>query len=136
MKLLASLTAALLVTTGTAFAARPASLAGTTWNLQVNQEVETLAITTQGGPGAPGAANCRIINGIIRNVAPIRGFYCPSTGKIFFVHTNVSTGAPVRVFSGYVSDEAIGMPLYLGGIVSVVNAAFGDLGEYNFASLQ
>lgn len=134
MKLLTAFTAAaLLVATGTAFAARPATLAGTTWNLQVNQEVETLVITTQGGPGAPGAANCRVINGTIRDVAPIRGYYCPSTGKVFFVHTNVSTGAPVRVFSGFVSDEAIGLPLRLSGTVSVVNAAFGDLGEYNFA---
>lgn len=39
-----------------ASAARPENIAGTTWTMQVNRDVEQLIITTQGGPGAPGAA--------------------------------------------------------------------------------
>src|SRR5262245_13103723 len=45
--------AATFLAAGTASAARPTSLANTTWTLQTNQEVITLVITTQGGPGAP-----------------------------------------------------------------------------------
>ncbi|MDH4065626.1 MAG: hypothetical protein OEW19_14610 [Acidobacteriota bacterium] len=127
---------ATLLAAGTASAARPANLARTTWLLQVNGDTETFAITTQGGPGAPGAAECRIINGEIRSVADIRGWYCPSTGRIHFVHKNLDSGAAVRVFTGNVSDETPGQPLHMAGTMTILNSAFGDLGEYNFSATQ
>ncbi len=137
MKSMVSFTlAAILAGTGQAFAERPANIANTTWTIQVNRDAEPLVIDTQGGAGAPGAANCRAITGIIRGVAPIRGHYCPSTGRISFVHTNVSSGGVMRVFSGYVSDDEIGLPLYIAGTVTIFNAVFGDLGEYNFSAAQ
>ena len=125
--------AATLLVAGTASAARPASVANTVWTLQTNQEATTLVITTQGGPGAPGAATCRTINGDIGNVAHIRGWYCPSTGRIHFVHRNLDTGNAVRVFTGNVSDVVAGQPLFVSGTMTVLISAFGDLGEYNFA---
>jgi hypothetical protein len=137
MKVLFSLTlAAVLAAATTLSAARPANLAGTSWLVQVNGSTEVLNITTQGGPGAPGAANCRVINGDIRSVADIRGWYCPATGRVFFVHKNADSGLAVRVFSGHVSDEVLGQPLHMAGTVAIVNSAFGDLGEYNFSATQ
>lgn len=126
--------AATFLVAGTASAARPANIANTTWTLQTNQEVVTLLITTQGGPGAPGAATCRTINGDIGNVAHIRGWYCPVTGRIHFVHRNLGSGDAVRIFTGNISDVVTGQPLFMGGTMTVLISAFGDLGEYNFAA--
>jgi hypothetical protein len=128
--------AGIIIAAGTAWAARPANLARTSWVVQVNGDTEVLNITAQGGPGAPGAATCQSIRGDIRTVADIRGWYCPSTGRVFFVHSNVDSGVAVRIFSGHVSDVAEGRPLHMAGTVAVVNSAFGDLGEYNFSATQ
>jgi hypothetical protein len=125
-----------LLAAGPASAERPANLAGTTWTLQTNQEPTQLVITSQGGPGAPGAQTCRHINGDIGNVARIRGWYCPATGRIHFVHRNADSGVAVRVFTGNVSDILSGQPLHMAGTMTVLAAAFGDLGEYNFSATQ
>ena len=53
--------AAVCLAAGSVSAARPANVARTTWTLQVNRETSVLTIDTQGGPGAPGALNCRTI---------------------------------------------------------------------------
>ena len=76
------------------------------------------------------------INGDIGNVAHIRGWYCPSTGRIHFVHRNLDSGDAVRVFTGNVSDAVAGQPLFMGGTMTVLISAFGDLGEYNFAGTK
>jgi hypothetical protein len=128
--------AAAVLAVGTAAAARPANLANTTWTLQVNGSEEQLVITTQGGPGAPGAATCRHINGEIGNVADIRGWYCPSTGRVHFVHRNADSKVAVRVFTGNVSDIVEGEPLHMAGTMTVLASVFGDLGEYNFSAVQ
>jgi hypothetical protein len=131
--------AAALIAAGTASAERPASLAGTTWTMQNNRDVEQLVITTQGGPGAPGAANCRGINGHFNITSPlvlIRGWYCPSTGRIHFVHKNLDNGDAVRIFTGNVSDDVLGQTLYMAGTMTVLISAFGDLGEYNFSATR
>ena len=127
---------ATLLAAGTASAERPANLAGTTWTLQTNQDPVQLVITTQGGPGAPGAETCRHINGDIGNVAHIRGWYCPATGRIHFVHRNADSGNAVRIFTGNVSDEVSGQTLHMAGTMTVLAVAFGDLGEYNFSATQ
>lgn len=127
---------ALFVLAGSASAERPANLGGTTWTLQTNRDAVQLVITSQAGPGAPGAETCRHINGDIGNVAHIQGWYCPSTGRIHFVHKNLGSGNAVRVFTGNVSDDVIGQPLYMSGTMTVLAIAFGDLGEYNFAATR
>ncbi len=134
--ILGALATALLSVAGTASAERPANIANTIWTLQTNRDAVQLVITTQGGPGAPGAATCRNINGDIGNVAHIRGWYCPASGRIHFVHRNLDSGDAVRVFSGNVSDEVPGMPLYMAGTMTVLFSAFGDLGEYNFSAFR
>lgn len=130
--------AAAFLFAGGAAAERPANLAGTTWTLQTNRDTGQLVINTQGGSGAPGAAVCRSIDGNL-STAPdikVRGWYCPSTGRIHFVHRNLSSGKAVRVFTGNVSDEVIGQPLSMAGTMTVLDAAFGDLGEYNFSAVE
>lgn len=135
MKLRMISTAAALLASTTVFAAPPANLAGTTWTVQVNRDSEQLVITNQGGPGAPGSAVCRVIIGTI-GIAPIRGWYCPSTGRIHFRHNNLSSGATMRVFTGNVSDEVVGQRLYMGGTAAIEASAIGDLGEVNFAAIK
>ena len=127
---------------GNAFAERPANLAGTTWTVQTNRDPVQLVIETQGGPGAPGAATCRTINGHFNLTPPeigVRGWYCPSTGRIHFVHRNLNTSDAVRVFTGNVSDNVIGQPLYMAGTMTVLIATLADhadLGEYNFSAVK
>jgi hypothetical protein len=36
--------------------------------------------------------------------------------------------------AGNVSDDVIGQPLHMAGTMTVLDAAFGDLGEYNFSA--
>jgi hypothetical protein len=127
--------AAALLATATAHAARPANVARTTWLMTTNRGVETLTIDTQSGPGAPGAATCRIIRGQFAGIADIRGSYCPNDGRIHFVHTNADTGVAVRVFNGYVSDDVPG-ETYMAGTFMVLAVAFGDYGEYPFFATQ
>ena len=126
---------AALLAAGTANAARPENVARTTWLMTTNRGVETLTIDTQSGPGAPGAATCRIIRGQFAGIADIKGYYCPEDGRIHFVHTNASTDVPVRVFNGYVSDDIPGQT-YMAGSFSVHAVAFGDYGEYPFFATQ
>jgi hypothetical protein len=126
---------AALLLAGTANAARPENIARTTWLVTTNRGVETLTIDTQSGPGAPGAATCRIIRGQLAGIADIKGWYCPNDGRIHFVHTNASTDVPVRVFNGYVSDDVPGQT-YMAGAFTVLAAVFGDYGEYPFYATQ
>jgi hypothetical protein len=131
-----ALAAILVLGTGTAFAQRPATLANTNWTLQTNVGLETLVITTQGGPGAPGAAECRHVNGELGTVGvKVRGWYCPSTGRIHLIHRNLDSGDAVRVFTGNVSEQVAGQPLYMAGTMTVLISAFGNLGEYNFSAV-
>ena len=116
-----------------ASAAPPGSLANTTWTMQVNRDVAQLVITSQSGPGAPGASRCRIINGTF-DVATIRGWYCPDSGEFQFLHRNAGNANTVRVFSGSVSDDVPGETLFMAGTVSVQDANFGDYGEYPFSA--
>jgi hypothetical protein len=120
---------------GPASAAPPGSLGNTNWTMQVNRDVAQLVITSQSGPGAPGAATCRVINGTF-GIANIRGWYCPVTGRIQFVHKNAGSGNAVRVFTGNVSDDDPGGTVYMAGTMSVLDAAFGDYGEYNFSATK
>jgi len=127
--------AAASIAAGPAAAAPPASLGNTTWTMQINRDIAQLVITSQSGPGAPGAATCRIINGTF-GVANIRGWYCPLTGRIQFVHKNAGSGNAVRVFTGNLSDDDPNGTVYMAGTVSVQDAAFGDYGEYNFSATK
>jgi hypothetical protein len=128
--------AASLAIAGSAFAAPPKSIGGSTWTMQINRESAQLVITNQGGSGAPGASVCRVVIGTFGGIAPARGWYCPSTGRIHLLHHNAGTGAVVRSFTGNVSDDVSGQPLYMAGTVAIENAAFGDLGERNFSATR
>jgi hypothetical protein len=135
-KRILAVAAAAVLSAGTALAAPPENLRNTTWTLQTNRDTVQLVITSQGGPGAPGAATCRHIDGDIGNVAHIRGWYCPATGRIHFVHRNLGSGDAVRIFTGNLSDDVPGQPLHMAGTMTVLVSAFGDLGEYNFSATQ
>ena len=106
--------------------------------MQANRDVLQLVIDTQGGPGAPGAAQCRGLNGTL-NTTPdivVTGWYCPATGRIHLIHRNLDSKIAVRTFTGNVSDEVIGQPLHMAGTMTVLISAFDDLGEYNFSAVK
>lgn len=131
--------AAATFATATASAAPPANIGGTTWTLQANRDSTQLTITSQSGPGAPGAATCRVISGELGTPPPtirIHGWYCPSTGRIHFVHQNADSANAVRVFSGNISDDVPGGTLYMAGTMTILASAFGDFGEYNFSATR
>ncbi len=130
-----SITAAGVAASASAWAARPANLAGTTWTVQLNRSTEQLVITHQGGPGTAGGANCLALIGAI-GPAPVRGYYCAATGEVHLRHNNMHTGVTVRVIDARVSDEVTGQPLYMSGTVSIDDAAFGELGVYNFSGVR
>jgi hypothetical protein len=132
-----AIAAATFFAASNAFAQRPTSVAQTTWTVQTNRDVSQLFINTQFGAGAPGSAQCQAISGQFSQNQPeiaISGLYCPATGRIQFLHFNVGTGQVVRVFTGNVSDQVPGQPLFMAGTATVFVSAFGDLGEYNFAA--
>jgi hypothetical protein len=118
-----------------ALAARPASLAGTTWTVQINRGSEQLVITHQGGTGTAGGAGCVALRGTI-GPAPLRGWYCQANGHVHLKHNNMTTGATVRTIDAWVSDEVLGQPLYLGGTVWIEDPVFGELGAYNFSGVR
>lgn len=136
MKFTCSFVLATVLATGTVWAAPPASVANRTWILDINGSSEEIFIDTQAGPGAPGNATCRRITGQLRGIPEFSGFYCPLTGRIHIVHRNLSSNLPMRTFTGTVSDEVAGQPLFMAGTATVLNANFGDLGEYVFSARE
>lgn len=115
----------------TAAAAPPASVTGA-WSILAGDSYTTLDIAAQGAAGAPGASECRHISGTI-SIADIRGFYCPDSGRIHFVHFNYTTDEPVRTFTGAVSVDQDGV-MHMAGTYNVLAIAFGDLGEHPFSA--
>jgi hypothetical protein len=118
---------------GAAVADPPANVVGT-WTMQINQDdVEEFIIQSQGAPG-----KCKRILGYINVSAEPRliGWYCPSTGRIHFLHNNASTGATVRTFTGNVSDRVEDVPDKMAGTVGIMNSNFGALGERNFSATK
>jgi hypothetical protein len=125
---------ATILTIGTASATRPANISDTNWALQTNLNIVPLVITSQGGAGAPGAATCRSIYGDLGEVNNVSGWYCPSTGRIHFVHRNLESHNAVRVFFGNVIGDALGQPVSIIGEMTVLISELGDLGEYSFTA--
>ncbi len=129
--------AASLLAAAAAQAAPPANIANTTWSLRVNRDAAVvLYIDTQAGSGAPGQAVCRAIQGYLsgNQHIDVRGWYCPSTGRIQLLHEALNSEIVMRVFTGNVSDD--GTRLYMAGTASILASAFGDLGEKNFNATE
>ena len=124
------LTAAAAVYTGSVSAAPPTTLMNTTWNLVADQESVTMYITSQGALGT-----CKLIIGTLGNVdVPIRGFYCPNTGRVHFIHKNLSTLLPMRVFDGIVWDASQDLPYQMSGTYTSDYAPVKPFGYYGFSA--
>ena len=136
MKSMLSFTMAIVLTAAAASAAPPASVANRTWVLDLDGRSMELFIDTQAGSGAPGQSNCQHIEGKINGIAPVSGWYCPATGRIHLVHRNLTSKLAMRTFTGVVSDDVPGQPLFMAGTATVLYAAFGDLGEYVFSARE
>ena len=108
-----------------ATAAPLANISGN-WSIVGNQSAGVLAIVQ--GAGAP----CAPINGTIFG-NPVRGYYCPSTGRISFARKNAG-GVVTQTWAGNISDVAAGLPNRMGGTFHALDVAAGSgpLREYNF----
>ena len=112
-------------------AAPPTSVTGR-WSILGNQSSGFLDLvqTIQ-------ANTCRAINGTIYPGTPassaVRGYYCPSTGRIAFARKNAQ-GIVNQTWVGNVSDVVFGAPLRMGGTFHALDtgAGSGILGEYHF----
>jgi hypothetical protein len=134
---LAAVSGIILFASTHAFAARPANLANTTWNMQLNGQPATLVIETQGGPGGPGGPNCLPIRGHFEPVeVPVHGWYCPATGRIHLIHSNLNSLVTMRTFSGNVSDVVQPGGASMAGTMTVDNVGFGELGEFPFSATE
>ena len=91
--------AILLCESGSAWAAFPDSVTGT-WNAILNQTSTTIVINSQSTTG-----KCREISGTIQSTN-INGFYCPATGRIFFLRKSATTNDTFQVYSGNLAQDA------------------------------
>jgi hypothetical protein len=133
----AAVAAISLVTAVAAHALPPENIANTTWTLRVDGGAdEVLFIDTQHGPGAPGNAVCRAIHGNLPADVPVRGWYCPSTGRFHLLHENKDSRLVMRAFLGTLTDPGNGQPMRIEGAAVIDNSNFGDLGEVKFKALQ
>lgn len=98
----------------------PASVAGT-WRVNANNFVGALVIDQPAS-----AAQCNPISGTIFG-NPIRGFYCPNSGRIAF-HRLGSGASVFQYYTGNLSQVRAPNPLRIGGNFSDL----GDPGEYSF----
>jgi hypothetical protein len=123
-----------LFVSGAASAAPPPTVVGT-WSILIDQTYTTLTIDSQGGGGGPGGSVCRVILGSL-GIAPVNGYYCPGSGRVHFLHKNVSSGVTVRDFTGSVTAATANSPAQMAGTFNVVNVAFGPFGEYPFSATR
>ena len=84
----------------------PASVVGT-WTAQVADKTLAITISDQAARGA-----CRVIVGTVAAdsaagaAVPLRGFYCPGSGRIHFVRIDPATGTADQDFSAIVVNAA------------------------------
>lgn len=115
---------------GAAYAAHPASVAGT-WSAVGNQTLGNLVLAQ-----AVSAAICKPISGSIFTNR-VQGFYCPPTGRIVFAR-HTSSGVPFQLYEGQVSrDGAIDR---IGGSFMIWNGLGGGAVneglDYNFSATK
>jgi hypothetical protein len=112
-----------------AHAAPLASVAGV-WNIIGNQHSGSL-ILGQGAGGVCKPIAGTIYPGVLNH--PVRGYYCPSTGRLAFTRNN-ALGQPIQTWVGNVSDVVVGQPHRMGGTFHALDsgAGAGVLGEYHF----
>ena len=112
--------------------AHAAPLANVTgvWSIIGNQHAGALRLS-QGLGGT-----CKPIIGTIYPGSlnhPVRGYYCPSTGRLAFARKNL-LGVVIQTWVGNVSDVVAGRPHRMGGTFHALDsgAGAGVLGEYHF----
>ncbi len=128
----AALASTALLWTAAAYAAHPASVAGT-WSAVGNQTLGNLVISQ-----AASAAVCKPIRGAIFAAATtIEGFYCPVTGRIVFARRTAG-GVPFQLYEGQVSRD--GAVDRIGGSFIIWNGAGGGFAnegvDFNFSAAK
>lgn len=129
--LLMAVSVASVVLANTTHAAPPSSVTGR-WSIIGNQHSGYLDLSQ-----LTGTATCRDLLGTIYTgtsaSGAVKGFYCPSTGRMAFSRKNAS-GVEIQTWVGNVSDAVSGLPLRMGGTFQALDAAAGSgpVGEYHF----
>jgi hypothetical protein len=105
------------------------------WSVTANQNAPGIISITQN----TSTLNCQPISGTIAAqtswaASTIKGFYCPTSGRINFVR--IYNGTTVQSFQGNLSAAAGSNVLYMGGTFSILDTQGGSLGEYNFSAVK
>lgn len=113
-----------------ASAAPLASVTGV-WSIVGNQHAGGLILNQFAA-----ATQCKPVIGTIYPGTlnhPVRGYYCPATGRIAFARKN-NAGVVIQTWVGNVSDVVAGQPHRMGGTFHALDSAAGagTLGEYHF----
>lgn len=111
--------------------AAPLANVSGTWTIVGNQHAGLLRLSQSIGGVCP-AINGTIYPGTTVS-HPVRGYYCPSTGRIAFARKNTA-GVVIQTWVGNVSDVVAGAPHRMGGTFHALDTAAGSgiLGEYHF----
>ncbi|MCI0465742.1 MAG: hypothetical protein L0Y57_01860 [Beijerinckiaceae bacterium] len=100
----------------------PSSAVGN-WTILANNLLGSLQIASQGASG-----DCKAITGTVFG-SPIKGFYCPLSGRISFLRKNAGTNDTFQVYTGSLSSP--GTAIRMGGVFANFS---GLLGEFNFSA--
>lgn len=110
----------------------PTNIQGS-WSVSASQSNSAIVSITQN----VSSLNCQDISGTIEaqvgwGASTIKGFYCPTSGRISFVR--IYNGTSIQSFQGNLSPT--GSNLYIAGTFSVLDTQGGSLGEYNFSAVK
>ena len=89
---------ALAFGSGDALAGYPGDITGR-WIALLNQTLVTIRITSQIDAG-----KCKTITGRLAG-DDIQGFYCPATGRIFFLRNYPTTGRTSQAYTGNLAEN-------------------------------
>jgi hypothetical protein len=81
------------------FAAPPPSVMGT-WNAVLNNTNARITIASQVGPAPCPTIQGTIVETLSGAISNLRGFYCPTTGRIVFVRNSRATNDTSQIYSG------------------------------------
>jgi hypothetical protein len=105
------------LTSDLALAAFPASVVGT-WTGIANQSAVSFTVTAQ-APTGP----CRNIVGTMAGNSTIEGFYCPGTGRIYFLRKTTATNDTFQVYDGQAASTT--------AATNRLNGSFASIGSTN-----
>jgi hypothetical protein len=109
------------------FAAPPPSVMGT-WNATLNNTLANITIVSQVGPAPCPTIQGQIIEQASGAISNLRGFYCPTTGRIQFVRNSRATNDTGQIYNGNLNSVPPGGGLQMAGTFADISSGNGEWG--------